>query len=118
MTAPSIEPDRSRPIEIDERGRETRGAATVRDVVLRNGSIPDLSAYLVEPTGDRAGGRVLFLHWFARADYYVARMTAHELFRAAGEPKELKEYDKVDHAMRSAEAATDRAAFLRAHLGF
>lgn len=265
MTLPSLDPDRSRAIEIDERGRETRGAATVRDVLLHEGSIDDVSSYLVEPTGDRVSGGVLFLHWFApeepdgnrtqfvgeaadlassglvsllpqqafpwesdptdaqrdvarladevrrlrraidvlggsdaavpvavlghdfggmygailaslddrvraavliaatprwadwflpfwriagdrhdylrrlapldpishvaaasgrpvlfqfsSADYYIAPMTAHELHRAAGEPKELKEYEGVDHAMRSEAAAADRAAFLRAQLG-
>jgi pimeloyl-ACP methyl ester carboxylesterase len=264
VSVPPLDPDRSRPIEIDELAREMRGAATVRDAVLRDGSIADVSAYLVEPAGDRVSGRVLFLHWFApeepdgnrtqyveeaaelassgvvsllpqqafpweseptdaerdvgriadevrrlrraidvlagddaavpvavvghdfggmygailasvddrvraavliaatprwadwflpfwgiagdrhdylralapldpishvtanggkpllfqfaRADYYIARMSAHELHRAAGEPKELEEYEGVDHAMRAQEAVDDRVAFLRAQL--
>lgn len=63
-----------------------------------------------------ANGAKPLLFQFARADYYIARMTAHELHRAAGEPRELKEYEGVDHAMRAQEAVDDRVAFLEARL--
>ena len=54
---------------------------------------------------------------FARTDYFIATMTAHELHRAAGEPREIHEYD-ADHAVRDPQAAVDRAAFLGRHLGW
>ena len=54
---------------------------------------------------------------FARSDYFIATMTAHELHRAAGEPRDLHEYD-ADHGVRDPQAAADRSAFLGRHLGW
>lgn len=63
--------------------------------------------------GDIAPRPVLFQ--FARNDYFIAPMTGREFERAAGEPKQVKAYD-ADHAMRIAEARSDRLAFLRTTL--
>lgn len=54
---------------------------------------------------------------FARGDFYIADMTGLELRRAAGDSAELRAYD-ADHAMRVAEARTDRGAFLGRALGW
>jgi pimeloyl-ACP methyl ester carboxylesterase len=48
---------------------------------------------------------------FARGDFFIADMTALELHRAAGEPKELHAYPG-DHGVRAAEARADRLSFL------
>jgi dienelactone hydrolase len=48
---------------------------------------------------------------FARDDYYIAAMTARELFRAASEPKTLLTYP-TDHSMRDESARSDRRSFL------
>ena len=53
---------------------------------------------------------------FARTDYLIAPMTAGELHRSAGEPKELHDYD-ADHGVRDPQARADRQAFLRRTLG-
>ena len=54
---------------------------------------------------------------FARNDFYIAPMAGLELHRAAGEPREMHDYD-ADHAVRDPQAAVDRAAFLGRHLGW
>ena len=54
---------------------------------------------------------------FARTDFFIATMTAYGLHRAAGEPREIHEYD-ADHGVRDPQAAADRAAFLGRHLGW
>ncbi|MGH2382333.1 MAG: alpha/beta hydrolase family protein, partial [Candidatus Limnocylindria bacterium] len=52
---------------------------------------------------------------FARNDFFIAPMTGLEFHRAAGDPKEMHAYD-ADHGVRDAQAAADRAAFLRVNL--
>ena len=53
---------------------------------------------------------------FARNDYFIAAMTAAELHRAAGNPKEMRDYEG-DHGMRAPQARADRATFLQRTLG-
>lgn len=55
------------------------------------------------------------LFQFARNDFYIAAMTASELYGAASEPKNMLDYE-TDHSMASEEAALDREAFLRQQL--
>ena len=52
---------------------------------------------------------------FAEGDFYLAPMTSRELYRAAGDPKEIHFYE-ADHAMRVAQARLERTAFLIAAL--
>ena len=56
------------------------------------------------------------LYQLARRDFYIARMTGHELHRATSEPRELRWYD-AEHDLDLAEARADRLAFLRERLG-
>jgi pimeloyl-ACP methyl ester carboxylesterase len=53
---------------------------------------------------------------FARSDFFIASMTGLEFHGAAADPKELHAYE-ADHGMRVPEAASDRRAFLAAHIG-
>lgn len=55
------------------------------------------------------------LYQFGSTDFYIAPMTASELFQAAPEPKSLLNYE-TGHAMDIAEIASDRARFLEEHL--
>ena len=52
---------------------------------------------------------------FARGDFFIADMTGLELYRTAGDPKELHAYDS-DHAVRLPEARADRLEFLAREL--
>ena len=52
---------------------------------------------------------------FARHDFYIAPMTAHELHRAASQPKAIHWYD-AGHDMDVPKAQADRLAFLAAQL--
>jgi pimeloyl-ACP methyl ester carboxylesterase len=49
---------------------------------------------------------------FADRDYFIAGMDAAELFRAAGEPRRIEEYD-ADHAMKNEKARADRRVFIQ-----
>lgn len=55
------------------------------------------------------------LFQFGTTDFYIAPMTASELFSAAPEPKTLLKYDG-GHVMELAEIGADRARFLEEHL--
>ena len=55
---------------------------------------------------------------FAEQDFFIAPMDRFELHRAAGDPKELRVYDGVDHGVRSADARADRERFLGSVLGW
>jgi pimeloyl-ACP methyl ester carboxylesterase len=48
---------------------------------------------------------------FSKGDFYIADMSGLELYRAAGEPKELHAY-AADHAMRDPQARRDRTDFI------
>ncbi|MEO6349315.1 MAG: alpha/beta fold hydrolase [Candidatus Limnocylindrales bacterium] len=48
---------------------------------------------------------------FADRDYFIAGMDAAELYRAAGEPRQIEEYE-ADHAMRNLKARADRREFV------
>jgi pimeloyl-ACP methyl ester carboxylesterase len=48
---------------------------------------------------------------FADRDFFIAGMDAAELYRAAGEPRRIEEYD-ADHAMHNEKARADRRAFI------
>lgn len=64
----------------------------------------------IEQIGSLAPASILLQ--FAADDFFIAGMTANELFRAASEPKDLKRY-ATDHAMRDPQARADRIAFVR-----
>jgi hypothetical protein len=68
----------------------------------------------IEWVGRAAPAALLFQ--FARSDFYIARMTGHELHRAASEPKAIRWYD-AEHDMDVADARADRLAFLERELG-
>jgi dienelactone hydrolase len=63
----------------------------------------------IEHVREVAPGRLLFQ--FGSRDWFIAGATGFEFRGAAHEGTEIKTYD-ADHAMKSAEAETDRAAFL------
>jgi dienelactone hydrolase len=67
----------------------------------------------IEQIGSLAPASLLLQ--FADDDFFIAGMTANELFRAASEPKDLKRYP-TDHAMRDPQARADRIAFVRESL--
>jgi pimeloyl-ACP methyl ester carboxylesterase len=48
---------------------------------------------------------------FADRDFFIAGMNAAELYRAAGEPRRIEEYE-ADHAMHNEKARLDRRAFV------
>jgi pimeloyl-ACP methyl ester carboxylesterase len=65
----------------------------------------------VSRIGDMSPRRVLLQ--FSESDFYIAPMAAHELARSCEDACDLRFYES-DHAMRSPEAARDRATFLEA----
>ncbi len=55
--------DKSAPLNVQEAGRETRGAALVRDLTFTPADKP-VKAYLVSPaTGDGPHAAILYVHW-------------------------------------------------------
>jgi pimeloyl-ACP methyl ester carboxylesterase len=56
------------------------------------------------------------LFQFAEHDFYIAPMTASELYGMAREPKEVLRYE-TDHSMATHEARSDRDLFLHRELG-
>ncbi len=55
--------DRTAPLNVQETGRETRGAALVRDITFTPASQP-VKAYLVSPaTGTGPHAAILYVHW-------------------------------------------------------
>lgn len=69
----------------------------------------------VDPITAAPSLRCPSLFQFARNDFYIATMTAAELYNAASEPKDMRDYE-TDHSMASDEARLDREAFLTEQL--
>lgn len=55
------------------------------------------------------------LFQFGNADFYISAMTAHELYSAAPEPKQMISYES-GHAMNDAKIRADRMEFLARNL--
>lgn len=70
----------------------------------------------VDPITAIAGSSCPTLFQFGERDFYIAAMTANEVYLATPEPKTLLSYDD-GHAMESERIKEDRLAFLGKHLG-
>jgi predicted esterase len=60
--------DRNAPLQVTEVGRETRGAALIRDISFVPVDQP-VKAYVVAPAGGaQAGGAILYVHWLGEPE--------------------------------------------------
>jgi pimeloyl-ACP methyl ester carboxylesterase len=66
----------------------------------------------LDPTAALPKTKAELLFQYSRRDFYLALMSGRELARAAGREVTFESY-AADHAMRSARARANRAAFLR-----
>ena len=71
----------------------------------------------VDPIAAVTRADMPLLFQFGNADFYIAAMTALELFRAAPEPKQMASYDS-GHAMDGDDIQSDRVSFLASNLDF
>jgi dienelactone hydrolase len=56
--------DRSKPLDIQEKSRETRDGVVIRDITFANASGGRTAAYLVESAKRGKNAAVLFVHWY------------------------------------------------------
>jgi len=60
--------DRTAPLQVTEVGRETRGAALIRDLTFVPVDLP-VKAYVVAPAGGaKAGAAILYVHWLGEPE--------------------------------------------------
>jgi acetyl esterase/lipase len=59
--------DRTAPLQVSEVGRETRGAAVVRDITFVPAGQP-VKAYIVAPAEGKTGPAILYVHWLGEPE--------------------------------------------------